>query len=96
MDFQFSASALGGGKPEGEIEIRGSNWIFPKPPVTQPLEADNVIHAGFWDTFFAVTVIAHGAIEITTPKRHAPINRWIIGSMAAIVVAAVVIATLAS
>jgi hypothetical protein len=91
MDFHFHASALDGGKPQGEVEIRGSNWIFPKPPITQPLEANNAVHAGFWDTFFSVTVIAHGEIEITTPNRHTSINRWIIWAVVVTVILAVAI-----
>ncbi|NJN22721.1 MAG: hypothetical protein HC812_18045 [Leptolyngbya sp. RL_3_1] len=90
MDFRFHASALDGGKPQGEVEICGSNWIFPKPPVTQPLKADNVVHAGFWDTFFTVTVTAHGAIEIATPNRHANVSRWMIWAVVLIIVVAVV------
>lgn len=94
MDFHFHASALDGGQPQGEVEIRGSNWIFPKPPVIQPLEADNVVHAGFWDTFFSVAVTAHGAIEITTPKRNSDVSRWIVWAVVLVIVVAVVIAFL--
>ena len=43
MDFQFQALALDGGKPDGEIEIRGSDWIFLKSPVRQPLQEHNVV-----------------------------------------------------
>ncbi|MEM6433795.1 MAG: hypothetical protein AAF773_08085 [Cyanobacteria bacterium P01_D01_bin.115] len=78
MDFRFQALALDGGQPDGEIEIRGSNWIFLKSPVRQPLQEHNIVHAGFWDTFFTVSVIAHGELEITTPKRRSELALWIV------------------
>lgn len=94
VDFHFQATALDGGSPNGEIIIQGSNWIFPKPPVTQPLQAHNSVHAGFWDTFFSVFIMAHNDLEITTPKGKANLSRWIIWAAVAIGVVAVAIALL--
>ena len=90
IDFHFHASALDGGQPDGEIEIRGSEWIFPKQPISRPLQKDNVVHAGFWDTFFTVSVIAHDEVEISTPKGRANLSRWIVWSVIVVMVIAVV------
>ena len=34
MEYMFTATAVSGSDPLGKIEIRGSNWIFPKQPQT--------------------------------------------------------------
>ena len=90
MDFQFQALALDGGQPDGEIEIRGSDWIFPKSPVRQPLQEHNVVHAGFWDTFFSVSVIAYGELEVTTPTRQLGSTRWLVWVVILVMVVAVI------
>ena len=90
IDFHFHASALDGGQPDGEVEIQGSDWIFPKKPTTQPLQKHNVVHAGFWDTFFSVSVIAHGEVEISTPKRSSNLTRWIVWPVIIVMVIVVV------
>lgn len=66
----FEAIAVDGQQPKGEVEIRGSNWIFPKSPSRQPLQAMNVVSVGFWDTFLAIAVTAHTDLSITLPLRQ--------------------------
>ncbi len=57
------------GEPSGTIEVQGSNWVFPKAPVTTDLEADNVVDKGVWDTKFSITVIPDVDVRITIERR---------------------------
>ena len=78
MSYHFQATACDEGTLDGEIEIRGSRWIFRTPPSTQRLQADNTVHAGFWDTFFSVSVIAHSDMELIIPANRSHVMRWIV------------------
>jgi hypothetical protein len=78
MVIHFDAVALEGGQPTGEVEIRGSQWVFPKPALIQPLQAQNTVHADFWDTFFSIRVTAHTNIEVTLPGQTFDLTRWLI------------------
>jgi hypothetical protein len=78
MSYHFQATALDEGALDGEVEIRGSRWIFRTLPSTQQLQAQNIVHAGFWDTFFSVSVIVHCDMELTIPARHPHALRWIV------------------
>ncbi|MEE9374917.1 MAG: hypothetical protein V3V04_01125 [Rhizobiaceae bacterium] len=49
----------------GTIEIRGSNWIFPRKPTTQKLAAKNMINKRAWDSFYSIFVIADCDVKIT-------------------------------
>jgi hypothetical protein len=91
MAYHFQTSAIDGTSPDGEVEVQGSHWIFRKPPLTQPLQADNVVHAGFWDTFFSVAVIAHADIEVTFPKRRLHLASWIVWAVVLVILAVLAI-----
>jgi hypothetical protein len=94
MDIPFDAVALNEEAPKGEVTIQGSNWVFPKPTVTQPLQPHNQVRAGFWDTFFSIRVTAHVPVEITLPGRGGFPFGWLIGAIAigvAVMVGAVAI-----
>lgn len=91
MDIHFDAAALDGGQPMGEIEIRGSQWVFPKPALMQSLQAQNTVHAGFWDTFFSIRVTAHTNIEITFPGQAFDLSRWLIWAIAILVTVAILL-----
>ena len=97
MSYHFQARVLDEGALDGEIEIRGSRWIFRTPPSTQQLQAQNIVYAGFWDTFFSVSVIAHCDMELTIPARQHPhALRWIVwGAVLVLVIAAFVVFFLA-
>jgi hypothetical protein len=72
MDIPFDAVALNEEAPKGEVTIQGSNWVLPKPAVTQPLQPHNQVRAGFWDTFFS--------IRVTGPRpcrNHPAKTRWV-------------------
>ena len=91
MAYHFQARAIEGTSPDGEVEIRGSHWIFRKPPSTQPLQEDNVVRAGFWDSFFSVVVIAHADIEVTYPNRHLRGSWWFVSGVVLVILAALAI-----
>ncbi len=96
MTYHFQATALDGGPLNGEIEIQGSHWIFRKPSLSQPLQAHNVVRAGFWDTFFRVYVITYGDVEVTRPKGSLVTDRWIVFlAILLVIVAALVVFLLA-
>ena len=92
MDIRFEAVSLDGGTPSGTVTIRGSDWVFPKSAITQPLSPQNRVHAGFWDTFFSIEVTAHGDIDIISPGQRVELNRWLIWAIVGIVIVAVLIA----
>jgi len=89
IDIHFDAAALTGDQPTGEVEIRGSHWVFPKPPAIQPLHAQNQVRVGFWDTFFSIQVTAHTPIEITFPQQKFNLSPWVIVAIAAVVAIAI-------
>jgi len=82
VQIHFEAIAANGHPPRGTVEIRGSQWIFPKSPQQQPLQAMNTVEAGFWDTFFAIAVTADTDLTInrSNSKRSARGGFfWILG-----------------
>ncbi|MEO1208533.1 MAG: hypothetical protein AAFX78_03240 [Cyanobacteria bacterium J06638_20] len=95
-DIRFQAIARNSEPPAGEVTIQGSTWIFPKPPVTQPLQEHNVFRAGYWDTFFSISVTAHTDLEITAPGKMVDLTRWIVWAIVFVVIVALVILWLAS
>lgn len=63
--YSFSADNLQDQQISGQVEIKGSNWIFPKPAIFQPLKANNLVSKGMWDTFYNVYVTPEHDIQIT-------------------------------
>jgi hypothetical protein len=96
MDYQIHAIALDGTQLDGEIEIRGSFWVFPKTPLTQPLRDHNRIHAGFWDTFFRVFIVAHSDLEITLQTQPSNALGGLIGLVGLIIAGVLIIFWLTS
>lgn len=96
IDYQIHAIAPDGTPVDGEIEIRGSYWVFPKPPLTQPLQAHHRIQAGFWDTFFRVFIIAHSDLEITLQTQRSNALGGLIGLGVLIIAVVLVIFWLTS
>ena len=67
MQYRFEARAARPGQAiSGTVEVRKSRWILPGAPSTQPLQATNVVSAGFWNTFMSVDVIPAVESVITT------------------------------
>ncbi|WP_204140993.1 hypothetical protein [Halomicronema sp. CCY15110] len=97
MQIHFEAIAANGHPPQGTVEIRGSQWIFPKSPVQQPLQAMNTVEAGFWDTFFAIAVTADTDLTITRANRQSGGRfLWILGLVVGISAIAVAMVLLTS
>ena len=70
MDYRFSARAKApGDRLAGVVEIRKSRWIIPGPSTAHPLQATNVVSAGFWNTFVSVDVIPNVDAVITIEGR---------------------------
>lgn len=66
MTYRFTAEPVTPGEAvTGTVEVRGSSWIFPKPPRTQTLVQDNQVHKGVWDTMYSVHVIPDCDVTIT-------------------------------
>jgi len=64
--YHFAASNLSGNDdPTGTVEVKGSNWISPKPPVNQRLTDQNTVTKGMWDTLYSVYVTPDQDIQIT-------------------------------
>jgi len=91
MAYHFHATALDGTSPDGEAEIQGSHWIFRKHPSIQPLQEDNAVSAGFWDSFFSVAVIAHADVEVTYPNRRLHLASWILWAVVLVILAVLAI-----
>lgn len=93
MVFRFYAEAADGQLPNGKVKIQGSNWVFPKAPVIKPLQTDNIAQAGYWDTFFSVSVTAHKAVSITLPSTGIPGRSLLLiaGAVAAVLIASIAI-----
>ncbi len=67
MTLDFRAEAVRKGQQvSGEVEVRGSNWLFPKPPVVQELGEENSVEKGMWDTFYSVYVTPRNDVRIET------------------------------
>ena len=72
----------------GTVEIKGSNWIFPKPVQRMPLQPSNLVTAGFWDTLFSVYVFPEVDVVISLPSKSFGGLLWVIGPMVLIVAVA--------
>ncbi len=65
--YQFEAEPVNAGEElSGIIEINGSNWLFPKPGITQKLLKSNLVAKGMWDTFYSVYVVPDCDVRVTT------------------------------
>ena len=73
----------------GTVEIKGSNWIFPKPVQRAPLQPSNVVTAGVWDTFFSVYVFPEVDVVISLPSKSFGGLLWGIGLIVVVVAIAV-------
>ncbi|WP_155834605.1 hypothetical protein [Leptolyngbya sp. PCC 6406] len=96
IEICFYATALAGSDPKGELEIQGSRWVFPRPPLLYPLQPQNIVKAGFWDTFFKIKVTAHIDLEITFPGQKLDRSRWLIWVIVCVLIAATLILWLAT
>lgn len=90
IDYRFSVRpAILGQALAGSVEVRKSRWIIPGTPVTFPLQPDNVVSAGLWNTFMSVDVVPDVDVVITT-------SSWSIRSLRVILLLAVVIVAMSA
>ncbi len=98
MTYRFRAEPLADdGEVSGTVEVKGSNWIFPKPPVIVDLEADNAVDKGTWDTFFEVTVVPDRDVRIVMEERSmksAGVYAAIVGAIVVLAAVVIILATL--
>lgn len=88
--YTFNAAPImPNGDLAGTVEIKGSNWIFPKSIERVPLQPTNTFTASVWDTFFSVYVIPEVDVVISLPSKSLGGLLWLIGLVAVIVVLAV-------
>ncbi len=75
--YNFSAKTLAGDKDaSGTIEVKGSNWIFPKAGIISDLKPENSVEKGMWETIFSVYVTPESDTEVTLTS--APVkNLWL-------------------
>ena len=90
LDYRFAARAEKPGQAiSGIVEVRKSRWILPGAPSTQPLQAKNVVSAGFWNTFMSVDVVPEVDAMIAVEGRSLR-NAGFLLVLAGVVVAAAV------
>ena len=73
----------------GIVEIKGSDWIFPKPIKRMPLQPSNTVNAGVWDTFFSVYVTPEIDVYISMPSNTVGRELWLVGAVMAVVLIAI-------
>ncbi len=73
-------------KISGTIEVRGSNWIFPKPAVRLPLQRENRVDKNMWDTFYSIHVTPDQDVDITL-SGPAVRNLWVYAIIVMIILA---------
>lgn len=82
MRYHFKAEPLSAAENMiGIVEISGSNWVFPKAPVTQELQNDNVVSKSAWDTFFSVYVTPGCDVKISIERsriNHLSPSCWLL------------------
>jgi hypothetical protein len=86
--YEFTATCeLSNHTPTGTIDIRGSNWIFPKASTIQPLQVENTVSKSMWDTFFSVYVSSDHDVIITMKNQQVD-KLWMIIAIAIVVMVA--------
>jgi hypothetical protein len=83
QQVRFAATAVAGGAVSGVVEVRGSRWLFRKPPVHQALLPENLVHKGFLDTLFSIHVTPDQDIRVTLRSRHvtARMLAWVLAGV---------------
>lgn len=90
IEYQFRAYTVDDGEIDGEIEIRRRQLIFPAVVERIPLQKENTLVAGYWDTFVSAYVEANQDLIIEGSQRSFKYF-WLIILIASIVVLASVL-----
>ena len=79
IDYRFSArAAVTSESLGGMVEIRKSRWILPGAPVKLPLQASNMVSAGFWNTFVSVDVVPEVDAIVTVEGPSIRHLKWLL------------------
>jgi hypothetical protein len=72
------------------VGLGPARWLFPKPPTRQPLQPQNVVHKGFWDTLFSIYVTPEHDTRVALRSRHftARTLAWVLAAVVVIGIAA--------
>lgn len=90
MSYTFTAEPVSkSDRVGGVVEVRGSNWLFPKAPRQQALERENTVAKGIWDTFFSVYV--QPDCDVTVTRTGFSLGRFTKLSIVAALIISVVI-----
>lgn len=90
MTYTFNAAPVAQDEDvAGMVEVKGSDWIFPKPVKQVPLKRSNTVEAGGWDTFFSVYVTPESDVYISLSSRSLGRGLWLVGAVMAVVVIAI-------
>ncbi len=94
MTYRFRAEPVSPtDRLSGTVDVKGSNWILPKPAVAQPLTHENEVHKGMWDTFYSVYVEPDCDVTITWDASSLGGNTRLIILIALVVAAALSVIT---
>jgi len=87
QSHNFTAEPIGSNAdPSGLIEVKGSNWLLPKPVVPIDLKRENVVEKSTWDTFFSVYVTPETDTKITVTSSPVK-NLWLYLVVSLVIVA---------
>ncbi len=75
-DYPFRAECDKEKKLTGKIEVCGSQWLLPKPPILYDLKTDNLVHKGAWDSIYRVYVAPDVDVTISLPGFQ-PRKKWL-------------------
>ncbi|MEE9313946.1 MAG: hypothetical protein V3V02_04785 [Rhizobiaceae bacterium] len=90
MRYRFSAKPLKkDDKISGKVEVKGSNWLFPRKAIIQKLEANNQANKRAWDTFYSIYVTPECDIKITFSRSRLRLKPLFIAAAIAIIILAV-------
>jgi hypothetical protein len=96
QQVRFEATAVAGGPVSGTVEVAGSRWLFSKLPTRQPLQADNRVRKGAFDSLFSIYVTPDQDTRIAMRSRHftARMLVWVLLAVAALGIAGALLSRL--
>ncbi len=88
MTYCFSAENMKDGKEVlGKVDVRGSKWLFPRPPQVLDLKKQNRVAKKAWDSFFSIYVTPESDIRITFKRTKLNLLKLITAPLIIIVAA---------
>ena len=96
IEYQFQARAIDGSEPDGQIKISRRQLVFPAVVETIPLQKDNIIKAGYWDTFVSAYVTANQDLIIEDTSKNFSVNWLILIALVVIIFVATLVLIISS